>query len=293
MSEENLETNSADEGQEAPQEAVIENENENVETPAVVEGEEITPEVTPEEETVTKTKKELDDEFAKARRIAERRGRAGAEREIQERLQQELAKVQEQPVQQPQPQNVNTYLDEGLQRNLPGNMTIDEYARLTGAQPTGQPAQPQAPVQQVQQPVQQPVQQQERFSSAADDQAIECDEDFVDFIKVLKDGMPSTTMINAVSQDESGLKNLYLKLKEEPTFALQVSRLSPQDQQHRMWQLNQEMATKKAKKVVSKATPQPAAVKAGGNIHVNEDKIPMSELRELRKSQAEARRRKG
>lgn len=294
MSEENLEVTATDEGQIAPSENAVE--TENVDAPAKEGEQEVVTETDPEQEIVQKTKKELDADFAKAKRIAERRGKMAAEREIQDRLQQELARVQEQQRQQPQPQNVNTYWDEGLQRNIPGNMTMDEYARSVGGQPSNQPAQPQAPiaqpVQQAQQPMQtQQPQQAERFSQTADDQAIECDEDFPDFQKVLREGMPSVTMVNSASQDPNGIKNLYLKLKEDPTFALQLSRLSPQDQQHRMWQLNQEMANKSSKKVVSKATPQPASIKGGTKIHVNESDMSISELRRLRRDQATEKRR--
>jgi len=282
MSEENLENNSVVEGLDAGQKPV-----ENIETPEK-ENAEVGSEVeSPEEgepkepEKVTKTQEELDGEYARIRKIAERKAKAKADYEINVRLEQKVQeiKAQQEAHQQASAQQEKTFWDENLQRHIPSNMTLEQYQNLV-LNPN-QPIIGQNTQQQTKQFVQNQVQQsQERYSDAAQLQAIECDVDFEsDFKHVLKAGQPSVTMLNAVAQDDNGVKNLYHKLKEDPAFCFKLSQLSPQEQQHRMWELNQEMSKKTPKKVVSSATPQPASIKAGTNLPLNEDSMSISELR--------------
>lgn len=250
----------------------------------------------PEEEMVTMTKKELDDKFARVRQISERKASARKEREIREKLQAEMSNQHEK---QNQSSSDKTFWDESLKRNIPSSMTIEEYTRLisnpNAQQNVGYDQQTtvnnQQNVENVKSHQANNASAPKNFSMDADMQAIECDVDYPDFQQVLRESAPSVEMINAVAQDPDGIRNLYHKLKDDPAFAYKISRLSPQEQQHRMWQLNNDMKTKKVKNIVSKATPQPAPIRAGTKITVKEDEMSITELRRLRRKQEEERRK--
>lgn len=218
-----------------------------------------------DEKIVFNTKDEFDAETTKIRKIAERKVKRELERAYNEKFAQNQAQTQQ--VQQAQvttPPDSNSVWDEALQTWIPGDMTISGYGEFAA-----QRAQQMNPQQQVQQPAAQQVQQarqgmQPFYSDDAEDQAIECNERISDFSDVLSKSPITPEMANAAATDSEGIKNLYELQKTQPHVIYEVSRLSPIQQQKRVWELNREIANSKKAKVQSSATPQPAPLKESG-----------------------------
>jgi hypothetical protein len=242
----------------------------------------------PADETLTLTKSQMDAEAAKIRQIAERKATAKATREADERYKAEIEKLKTQQNQQTQQQaynqqppaqvDPNTVWDDGLGVWVSKDMTIAEYGELAASRAQQQNYQQQQP-QQVVNDV--PAQPQNPYSEDAENQAIEAGVEFKDFEEVMKGAPVTPQMVNAICLDKNGMQNLYELQKERPHELYKISQLSPERQQKRMWELNQEFANKKAKIVQSKATPQPAPLDVSGNVSKPRSEMSFMEKKRL------------
>lgn len=245
-----------------------------------------------ESEKIVLTKEERDAEAARIREIAERRGRREAQRELEAKYQQEFQKLQQQPYSQqysqqylqqnmpPQPsanhiwdQSINQWID-------PVNMTVNDYLNLA-QQSMSNPQGYQAQMQPTQQ-MQQVAPKTPTFTKSAEDQGDECMVSISDFETVMKGAPITPDMANSACIDSNGMKNLYRMMKDAPHELYKISKLSPQEQQHRMWLMNRKFADEKAKKLQSKATPQAAPLKNNGEINKPESELSLSELKQKR-----------
>jgi hypothetical protein len=228
----------------------------------------------------------------KIRSIAEKKTARKLRKEYEAKLA-ELTQAQPAPAQQQQyipPQtDPNTTYDPTLEQWIRNDMPIAEYVELAAQLAQSNPrikqniatlAQQQSSVQQPQQP--QSTAPKIEFSDEAENQAIECEAEFSDFSEVLK-GVPiHPEVVNELCADSAGMKNLYHAMKESPHEIYKILKLPLNEQKYKMWQMNQEVAKKKAAKVKSNATEQAAPLKNGGDIHKQFHEMSEREQRKSR-----------
>jgi hypothetical protein len=232
-----------------------------------------------EEEKIVLTQQEYDARAAAIRNMAERRAKRKAEEEFK-------AAQQQQPIQAQQPQNISApqspddVWDDNLKMFIPKNMTVEQYSQLAGMVQTQQPAQQQT----VQQAPVNPPQTETGLTENAELQlttlASKVGES--DIRLALSKAPISDTMVNAVAVDKYGIENLYNAIKDRPHEIYQICQLSPMEQQAKMWELNKECAKKRAPKVQTSATPQPAPLKEGGDLSKSYTDMSYEEIKAAR-----------
>lgn len=215
-----------------------------------------------EEEKIVLTQKEYDARAAAIRNMAERRAMRKAEEKFKA---QQPQTAQQQPVQNiGTPQSPNDLWDDNLKTFIPRDLTIEQYAQLAQSVQAQQPAQ--QPVAQQQGTVN-PPQSENGLTEDAETQAVtlaaKVGQEKIQ--AALRQAPISDVMVNAVAVDPNGMENLYNAILERPHEIYQICQLSPMEQQAKMWEMNQECAKKRAPKVQTSATPQPAPLKEGGN----------------------------
>ena len=160
-------------------------------------------------------------------------------------------------------------------------MTIDQYEQLAAYIQPQQPIQQQAPVK---------ASQNETVLTEATERQVETlavrvGEDKIR--KILGNVPVQDAMVNAISVDPNGIENLYNAILERPHEIYQICQLSPMEQQAKMWELNQECAKKRAPKVETSATTQPAPLIEGGNFNKPYTEMSYEEKKAFRRREAE------
>jgi len=219
-----------------------------------------------EEEKIEITKAELDARELGIKRVAEKRAYKKAVEELQ--------KFQSQ-------NNVGSnanYWDSYLNRYIPANMTVAEYARLANeaqsnvqhnSQSQSSTMQQQYTQSQQQPQMQQvtPPQREEGLTEQAEQQVVALMAKEPGVQTALTSVPVTDTMVNAIAIDPHGIENLWAAVKERPHEIYRICHLSPMEQQAKMWELNQEFAKKRAPKVLTKAKPQPTPLSDAGNVN--------------------------
>jgi hypothetical protein len=229
--------------------------------------------VSAEEEKLILTQKEFDNRAAKIKAIAERKAR----REVEGKLRAEYEQQQAANAQVQQPAQQQTY-----QSNQPPspdhiwdpvigwrhkNMTTDEYSATIAQALTSQDQ-----TYQQQSNVQPSVQQAPSPAVSAEDQAIlsraadqidECCVELDDF-EVIARSCFTDAMVKAAAMAPNGVKNLYEEAKKDPMVFYKLSKLSPDEQKFKVWEMQKER-TKAPTKVQTGATPQPEPLQTNGS----------------------------
>lgn len=235
-----------------------------------------------ESEKIVLTKDQFDAKSAKIRAIAEKKARRQTEREL---LEKQAALLASSPPSAPSPPSAAPQLLQDptgqyifvpeLGRWISNDMTVTELMQLANEinvnpPPTnGQnnqaiPSNITSENAQVNPTNQSVPSQKSVFTEAAEQQLIENEVEIPDFVSVLKQvSFITPDMVNAATVDPQGLKNIYQMAKDSPHELYRISQLSPIERQQAMWSLNQKAQNKRAKKVQTQATRQPAPLQTG------------------------------
>lgn len=213
-----------------------------------------TEEISPQEETVTLTKAELEQQQTATRRIAEKKAYRKAALEYEAK---NANQTNVQPVQEPEAPIWNAELNCYIKPD-----SVKRFYAENGLDLNGNPLPPSQVQRQVKQadPVKQAI---PKASDAVANQLIECNEVISDFQQVMKVAPIHIDMAEAAALDPNGIKNLYDTLKSNPGEILQIAQLStPLERQQRIWELNKRLSANRSSNIVSKANAQPKALKS-------------------------------
>lgn len=240
----------------------------------------------PEPEVVTMTREEYDNSSKKIKEIAKRQARRDAAEEYESKMAEFKASPSAQtatPAQSyQQAPAADQVWDEYLGYIHKDTSSEQKTQMIIEAVNSMQNPAPQQPVQQTQAVPGSANANAIQASRRLEDQLISCDvehNDFKDVVSSLNLGNEALPMFEAAATAPDGIELIYDMAKNNPSDLIKIARLSPMDQQYKMWDMQKERVN--SPKKVSSASPQPEPLETNGSVNKNYADLSLSERRRM------------
>jgi hypothetical protein len=240
----------------------------------------------PEPEVVTMTREEYDNSSKKIKEIAKRQARRDAAEEYEGKMAEFKVSPSAQtatPTQSyQQAPAADQVWDEYLGYIHKDTSSEQKTQMIIEAVNSMQNPSPQQPVQQPKAVPGSANANAIQASRRLEDQLISCDvehNDFKDVVSSLNLGNEALPMFEAAATAPDGIELIYDMAKNNPSDLIKIARLSPMDQQYKMWNMQKERVN--SLKKVSSASPQPEPLETNGSVNKNYADLSLSERRRM------------